>query len=80
MARPLPASPRARRLRWLLLGVLCSAGAALLVTGGTLLLPGGVARSLSGGAAQAGLVLGGTLLLGSAVVVRARRGRARPPR
>ncbi|GAA2479236.1 hypothetical protein [Streptomyces gobitricini] len=77
--RLLTSSRAARRLRWLLVGALCSAGAALLVTGGTLLLPGGVARSLSD-RAHSGLVVGAALVLSAAVIVRARRGRPRPPR
>ncbi|WP_031076274.1 hypothetical protein [Streptomyces sp. NRRL S-118] len=76
--RPLP-SPPARLLRRLLLGVLCSLAGALLVTGGTLLLPDDVRRTMPEHT-YGGLVLCTTLALCVAVLVRARRRRPRPPR
>lgn len=79
MAQRLLTSPQARLLRWLLLGALCSMGATLLVTGGTLLLPDDVARSMSD-LTYGALVLGTTLALSAGVFVRTRRNRPRPPR
>lgn len=79
MARRLLTSPQARALRWLLIGMLCSIGGALLVMGVTLLLPGDVTRSLSEGT-YSGLVLTAALALWAVVYVRARRKTPRPPR
>ncbi|MER7106362.1 hypothetical protein [Streptomyces sp. NPDC000229] len=79
MTRRLLTSPQARLLRWLLIGALCSMGAALLVMGGTLLLPDDMVRSMSD-RTYSGLVLGTTLVLSAGVFVRARRNRPRPPR
>ncbi|MFG3506339.1 hypothetical protein ACGF5F_12595 [Streptomyces sp. NPDC047821] len=72
-------SPQARVLRWLLIGLLCSAGGALLVMGVTLLLPDDVVGSMSDGT-YSGLVLAAALVLCVAVYVRTRRKTPRPPR
>ncbi|MFF8829788.1 hypothetical protein [Streptomyces sp. NPDC015131] len=75
MASRLLGSPRLRPVRWLVLGVLCSAASVCVVTGVSLLLPRGVPDGVLGA-----LVVGGAGGLGAVVVLRARRGRGRVPR